>query len=198
MSDSVFADQDALLEGLRAEDDDAATHFVSTHSGRMLSTARRILGDEHDAHDAVQDAFISAFRAINDFDGRSQLGTWLHRIVVNAALGRLRKRKRTNERRIEDLQPRFDDTGKRVVSLESWTPGEESKIAVDERQQAVRRALDELPPDFREIVILRDVIGMDTATTAQQLDISEPAVKTRLHRARLALRELLQEAFGDV
>ncbi|MCA9296710.1 MAG: sigma-70 family RNA polymerase sigma factor, partial [Phycisphaerales bacterium] len=143
-----------------------------------------------------QDAFISAFKAIDRFDGRSQLGTWLHRIVVNAALARLRKQKRQRERRLDDLLPHFDNSGHMVVSSETLPTGTESKMEIGEQRAAVRRALDSLPPDFREIIILRDVLDMNTATTAEQLDISEPAVKTRLHRARLALRALLEEEFG--
>jgi len=189
-------DPDQLIAGLRSGRDDAATYFVTTYAPRMIATARRVLNDEHEACDAVQDSFMSAFRSIETFDGRAQLGTWLHRIVVNASLARLRKAHHRHERRMDDLLPQFDKSGYRITPASTWELGAESGVDVEERRQAVRHAIDALPPDAREIIILRDVLELDTATTAEQLGLSEPAVKTRLHRARHALRALLEERFA--
>src|SRR5437868_8278379 len=103
------ADEAALLERLRANDAAAAEAVVRAHGGPMLAAIRRLLGHDEDARDALQDAFLSAFRGVHQFDGRAKLGTWLHRIAVNAALMKLRSRKRKPERSIESLLPHFRD-----------------------------------------------------------------------------------------
>ena len=109
-----------LLSGLRAGSDDAFAVLVGTHTGRMLAVARRYLGNEEDARDAVQDAFLSAFRAIDRFEGEAKLSTWLHRIVVNACLMKLRTRRRRPEGKIEDLLPRFLEDGHQAEPAAIW------------------------------------------------------------------------------
>ena len=107
----IDPEEKALLEALRAGDEAAYEKLVREHTGRMLSVARRFLREEDDARDAVQDAFVSAFRAIGNFEGGSRISTWLHRIVVNAALMKLRTRRRKPEESIDDMLPRWTDDG---------------------------------------------------------------------------------------
>lgn len=157
----------------------------------MLAVARRILGDEHAAQDAVQDALLSAFRALHEFTGQSQLSTWLHRIVVNSALMKLRTRKRKPECSLESLLPQFLEDGHQLDPAAPWTVSAESLLESDETRRLVRESIAALPDLFRTVIVLRDIEQLPTEETAALLGVTESVVKTRLHRARLALRGLL-------
>lgn len=167
--------------------------LVRDNMGRMLATARRLLRDEAESRDAVQDAFLQAFKCWNDFRGQSQVSTWLHRIVVNAALMRLRRKARRGRVSIEPLLPAFDATGHRVDVRPAWSASAEELLERRETREMVRRRIDQLPHDYREVILLRDMEEMSTEEAAEVLGISSGAVKTRLHRARMALRTLLEE-----
>jgi len=186
-----------LLEGLRAGREDAFETLVRAHSGRMLSVCRRILRSDEEAKDAVQEAFVSAFKAIGSFEGTCQLGTWLHRIAVNASLMRLRTRKRRPEQSIDDLLPAFRDDGHARIDPQDWSPSALQLLESRETRESVRGCIDRLPDMYRTVLLLRDIEELDTAETAQVLDVTEGVVKVRLHRARHALRRLLAERFGE-
>ena len=185
-----------LLDGLRRGDDHAFATLVRQHAGRMLATARRLLRDGDEAEDAVQEAFVSAARAIGGFAGDSKLSTWLHRVVVNTALMRLRSRRRRREEPIDDLLPRFDADGYHADAVVGWeTP---SDVLLERRQtrEIVRRCIDQLPEQYRTVIMLRDIEEMDTEETAHSIGSTPNAVKVRLHRARQALRTLLARELG--
>ncbi len=187
-----------LLERLRGGDAAAFEEVVRLHGGRMLAAARRLLPREDDAQDAVQEAFLSAFRAIHDFAGAAQLGTWLHRIVVNAALLRLRHQRRRPEVSIESMLPTYLADGHPADPVADWRESAQDVLSRQELRQAVREAIHELPENYRTVLMLRDIEGMDTRETALSLGIDENTVKVRLHRARQALRTLLDRRFrGD-
>lgn len=186
-----------LLERLRSGDESAFDELVRIASGRLLAVARRMLHGEEDAQDAVQDAFLSAFKSLHSFDGRSRLTTWLHRITVNACLMKLRSKRRRPERAIESLLPEFVEDGHQRHPSKPWKPIDESGIEGAELRVLVRSKIDELPENYREILILRDIEGLDTETTASYLGMTPPAVKTRLHRARQALKSLLDVSMTD-
>jgi RNA polymerase sigma-70 factor (ECF subfamily) len=185
----------ALVAGLRAGDPATFEALVRIHAGRMLAVIRHFLANEEDAREALQDAFLSAFRAIHRFDGRSQLGTWLHRIAVNAALMKRRTRQRHPEQRIHDLLPDFHADGHRVHPEAEWGKPLDTMLERGETKELVRRSIDQLPEAHREILLLRDIEGLDTEETARLLDVNANTVKTRLHRARQALRTLLDPHF---
>jgi len=180
----------ALLTRLRAGEQAAYEELTRRHGGRMLAVARRLLRHEEEAEDAVQEAFLAAWRALPRFEGQSRLGTWLHRIVVNAALMRLRARRRRPEAAIEDLLPHFDETGHRIEDAPPL-PAADTELARAQLRAAVRRCIDRLPESHRTVILLRDVEELDTREVATLLGISEAAAKVRLHRARQALRTLL-------
>lgn len=187
-------DERDLLTALQRGDEAAFARFVEENTGRMLAVARRILRSPDDAHDAVQEAFLQAFRAIGRFEGESKLSTWLHRITVNACLLRLRHARRHPEAAIEDLLPRFDDTGHRVGTEEdqAWSENAADQLERHELAKLVRDAVERLPENFRIVVTLRDIEGLSTEETAEALGIRPEAAKMRLHRARQALRTLLE------
>jgi RNA polymerase sigma-70 factor (ECF subfamily) len=183
----VSADVD-LVRRLKAGDEDAYAAVVRTLGGRMLSVARRFLHDEEAARDAVQDAFLSAFRGIHNFDGEAQLGTWLHRIVVNAALMKLRTRRRKPEQSIEPMLPAFAEDGHHASRpVVAWTESAEQALLRREARERVRAAIAELPESYRTVLLLRDIEERSTREAADLLGITENALKLRLHRARQAL-----------
>lgn len=185
-------DEMSLVSALRAGEETAFAELVRGYGGRMLAVAKRLLRDEDEARDVVQEAFLSAFRSIGRFEGSARLSTWLHRIVVNCALMKLRSRQRKPEEPIEELMPRFLEDGHRV---DHFAPGWEEPVDVLLQRKEVcflvRRSIDRLPATYRTVLLCRDIEGLDTAEVAALLGISENAVKVRLHRARQALRELL-------
>lgn len=184
-------DEAKLLERLQAGDADAFDAWVRESTPRLIAVTRRILGSEDDARDAVQEAFISAFRSLDRFEGQSRLSTWLHRIAVNAALMRLRSRRRKPETPIEELLPGFLEDGHFEDQPAPWRASADDLLGRDEVRRSVREAIDRLPDGHRTVLVLRDIEELDTAEVAGLLEITPGAVKTRLHRARAALRELI-------
>jgi len=182
-----------LVARLQAGDPDAYETLVRAHSGRLLSVARRFLPNNEDAQDAVQEAFIKAFRAIGTFEARAQLHTWLHRILVNTALMKIRSRKRRPEESIDDLLPTFQADGHQTTESRDWSD------AIFERKETaaiVRQAIAQLPNHYRVVLTLRDIEERDTIETATALGTTTTVVKVRLHRARQALRTLLDREFA--
>jgi RNA polymerase sigma-70 factor (ECF subfamily) len=165
----------------------------------LLAVARRIVGNDETARDVLQEAFLAAFRSMDGFAGTARLSTWLHRIVVNAALMKLRSRRRRPEESIEELLPRFDETGHFADAPSAWEASFDRTFERGETRVLVRLAIDELPPSYRTVLVLRDIEELDTDETAAMLGVSPNAVKTRLHRARQALRTLLERRLaGEV
>lgn len=184
-------DEAGLIAQLRAGEESAYEHVVRTYGGRLLAVTRRILGSDEDARDVVQDAFLNAFRSVNRFEGNSKLSTWLHRIAVNAALMKLRTRRRKPEQSIETLLPAFLDDGHHQERFQSWDEPVDQVMERAETRQLVRAQIDALPESYRTVLVLRDIEGLDTEETANMLGLTVNATKIRLHRARQALRSLL-------
>lgn len=180
-----------LVSRLKQGDQAAYEMLVQNHCGRMLTVARRFLRSEDDCHDAVQDAFLSAFRALNSFERGSTLRTWLHRITVNACLMKLRSQKRRRTVSIDDLFPSFDETRHRARAVAACDKQPHDPVFREEIKAQVHECIDLLPDAYRDILLMRDIEEFDTVQTSILLGISTEAVKTRLHRARQALRSLL-------
>ena len=190
-ADRALAEEQELLAALRRGDDAAYESLVRAETGRMLAVARRILRNEEDAREAVQDAFVSIFKGIGGFAGGARLSTWLHRVAINAALMKLRARKHVQERAIDDLLPRFDDKGHELESHAPWSESAEELVSREETRALVRRLIDELPETYRVALLLRDIEELSTEEVARQLEVTPNAIKIRIHRARQALRTLL-------
>jgi len=188
-------DEASLVAQLRAGDQAAFEQVVRAYGGRLLAVARRIVGSEEDARDVVQDAFMNAFKSLDRFEGNAKLSTWLHRIVVNAALMRLRTRKRKPEQSIETMLPSFLDDGHHEERFQSWDEPIDKIMERAENRELVRKQIDALPEGYRTVLVLRDIEGLDTEETAKVLGLSVNATKIRLHRARQALRTLLAPHF---
>lgn len=159
------------------------------HAGRMLAVARRFLRCEADAADAVQEAFLSAFRSLHTFGGNCRLGTWLHRIVANVCLMKLRAARSRPAVSIEALAAKFDDGRRESAARSLETPPD--RLAVSELRARVRERIEALPEAYRTVLLMRDIEELSTWETSERLRITPSAVKVRLHRARRALRALL-------
>jgi len=186
-----------LVAGLRRGEEWAFETMVKTHAPRLLAVARRLVRDEEDARDVVQDAFLAAFRSFSRFKGESRIGTWLHRIVVNGALMRLRTRRRKPEEPIEPLLPTFSADGHHRARVLEWRPPQEAELERNETRALLQACISRVPEGHRTILILRDVEELDTAEAARLLGITPAAAKIRLHRARQALRTLLAPHFAS-
>ena len=187
-------DESGILEGLRQGDNDAFEQVFRRYGARMVATAKRLLGNEEDARDAVQEAMLSAFKAVRRFQGESQIGTWLHRIVVNAALMRLRTRKRKPEASIEDLLPTYQSDGHRLMVQNDLFPDEALERA--QLLTLLRECAAELPEGYRQVYMLRDVEELSSEEVALAMGLTPNAVKIRLHRARQALMTLVRARYA--
>lgn len=194
--DPSAVDEEALVTRLQNGDETAFELVVRREGGRLLKVARRFLRNDDDARDAVQEAFLSAFRSIERFARGSRLSTWLHRILINACLMKLRSRRRHAEEPIEELLPNFTEAGHQVNHpTPPWEASAEELLQKSETREIVRRSIDRLPETYRSVLLLRDIEELTTEEAARLLGVTENAVKIRLHRARQALRGLLEPRF---
>lgn len=183
-------DDSRLVAALKARDEAAYEEVMRRFGVKIYSLARGLTRNEPDARDAVQETFVSLFRNVARFKGESRLSTWLYRVAVNAALMILRKRR--HEQRqvpIEDFMPTFDDTGHRVAVLPDWHPAADAVLFNKEMAGLLRRFIAELAPEYRTVFLLRDQEGLGNEEVARILNLSVAAVKSRLHRSRMYLRE---------
>lgn len=157
----------------------------------MLALAARLLKSRELAEDAVQEALISAVKNINQFEQRASLKTWLHRITVNASLGKLRQEKARLEQPMDDFLPEFDQYDCRIEPPWTYLTPLEGVLENEGLRDRVKQAINKLPDSYRIVLLLRDIEGYDTAEVATQLELTESNVKVRLHRARAALKKIL-------
>ncbi|MDQ2870253.1 MAG: sigma-70 family RNA polymerase sigma factor [Acidobacteriota bacterium] len=187
LAESPIPDPAALAR----RDEQAWTTLLDAQGPRLLAVARRFLRDEDAARDCLQTAFLQALRNVGRFEGRSSLGTWLHRIVVNTALLTLRSRRRKPEESLDPLLPVFDRSGYRMpVGPVERTP--EEIASGGEARELIQSAIDLLPESYRTVVILRDLEDLSGQEVAELLETTPNAVKVRLHRAHSALKTLLE------
>ena len=181
-----------LVAALRRGDPTAAEDLVAAYGDRAWRLATRITGNAQDAEEAVQDAFLSAIRKIDTFRGDSAFRSWLYRIVANAAYQRCRRRRgRGTHISLDELLPVFDEHG-RHVAVADWSMSADDPACQTELRMVLSTAIEDLPADYRAVVLLRDVEGLSNQETAEALDFAFIDVKTRLHRARLFLRKRLE------
>ena len=185
----------ALIARLRVRDAGALEILMERHASRVFRVAFGITRNEADAEEVVQDVFLSLFEKIGAFEERAALGTWLYRVTTNAALLRRRGKRLELEVSLEDQLPTFRDDGHRAGEcsflLADWSASAEDELLAGEMHAHVRRAIDLLPPHYRAIVLLRDIEELSNEEVALTLNEPVSSVKSRLHRARMALREQL-------
>ena len=189
-------DEATLIERLQAGDKSACAECIEIHSPGIYRLALRLMQNEAEAEDVMQETFISAFKAIDKFEGRSGLGTWLYRIAHNAAMMRLRK----PQQYMLSVEETLSESEGSIIpkQLFDWCCLPEDDFASDEVQRELEQAIQELPEKYKSVFIMRELEELSTEETAVALDITPGAVKVRLHRARLWLRERLTPYFTEM
>jgi RNA polymerase sigma-70 factor (ECF subfamily) len=198
VDDVVVTSEKKFLRELQAGDPEAYRRLVELNSANVYNLALGLLGDEQEAEDVLQETFLNAFQAIDRFEGRSKLSTWLYRIAYNASLMRLRKRGKMTVFSLDQPPVQDEGTDERVSRhLVDWSAMPDDHLLTIEARQEMSRAIAELPETLRSTFVLRDVQGLSGTEAAEVLGITVQAVKNRLHRARLRLRDRLSDYFVE-
>jgi RNA polymerase sigma-70 factor (ECF subfamily) len=184
-----------LVDRLREGDVTALEPLMDRYASRVFRVARGITRTDADAEEVVQDVFLTLVRKIEGFEGRAALGTWIYRVTTNAALLKRRGKRLQVEVSLEDSLPGFKEDGHRdgprEYLLADWSQSPEADLLDGEARTLLSRAIEQLPESYRAVLVLRDVEELTNEETAQVLGESVSSVKSRLHRARMALREQL-------
>ena len=191
------AEEAGLIDRLKAGDDLALEEIFKLYSTRLYNVAHRILGDVADTEEVIQDVFWTAYSKAKTFRGNSQFFTWLYRLTVNAALGKIRRSKKNKEVEYEEFLPKFQEDGHHLVRpVVDWSNALDENYAKQETQALLEEALSQLKPVDKSAVVLSDLEGLSDKEIAAALHLTVSAVKTRLHRARLFLRGKLAVRLG--
>ena len=194
MNDPVLTEDDINLDALQAGDKQVFAQVVDLYADRLYNLALKLTDHPQDAEDVLQEALINAYQHIDSFEGRSQIGTWLYRITYNTALMRQRKKRPNTVSMDEPLQLDGGDTVPRQFF--DWCCLPERDLLTEEALGYMQEAIQRLPDSLKAVFVLRDIEGLSTAEAGDVLDLTESAVKSRLHRARLFLREELTTYFS--
>jgi RNA polymerase sigma-70 factor, ECF subfamily len=188
-----------LVERAQQGDGTAFAELVQRHQRQLYRLALRMTGSEADAQEVLQEAFLNAYQKLPNFRGEAQFSSWLYRIAANSALMRLRRKRRApdalTDQPLELQGPKFSAEGF-LEPQNDWSQRADSQMMDKQLGSAIDQAVAALPDDYRTVFLLKDVDGLSNEEIASALDLTVPAVKSRLHRARLALREKLGEFFG--
>jgi RNA polymerase sigma-70 factor, ECF subfamily len=193
----VYLDR-RLVDALRRREPTAAEHLIETYGDRAYRLAVRITGNAQDAEEVVQDALWTVIRKIDTFRAESAFGSWLYRIVANAAYELLRRRRRDTGRDIslDDVLPGFDEAGHHAAPISDWSPALDDASRQTELRMVLTAAMDALPSHYRTAIVLHDIEGLSSVEVAETLSLSVPNVRSRVHRARLFLRKRLSDHAG--
>jgi RNA polymerase sigma-70 factor, ECF subfamily len=192
-TDTAVTEELALVQAAKQGDVGAFEQLVKRYDRNIFRIAQHITQNREDAEDVVQDAFLKAYENLDQFQGNSKFYTWLVRIAVNESLMKLRRRKTSKTVSMdEDVET---EEGSMPREFADWSPNPEQQYGQSELGDILRKTIQGLPTSFRTVFVLRDVEGLSTEETAEMLSLSIPAVKSRLLRARLQLRERLNKYF---
>jgi RNA polymerase sigma-70 factor, ECF subfamily len=192
----VMLDQGELVARLRGGDDRAFAELMQREGPKLLRVARRLMPTEEDARDCFQESMLKVSKEIGKFDGNARIGTWMYRITVNTCLMKLRKPSAKAEGFIDDLMPRFDDRDCRTGESD-MVPNADVLLERRHTRETVRRAIDQLPDAYRAVLILRDIEERPAGEVAAALSVNTGLVHVRLHRARAALRNILERSLFE-
>lgn len=180
-----------LVAGLLRGDPRAVEMLVDRYGAWIHRVASRLLADARDAEEVTQDVLMTVVRKIGTFKHEAKFSSWVYRIAANAAYERVRSRRSRPETSLEPLLPVFDDEGRHVARVQDWSKGLDDPAVAAEVRSALERGIGRLPEEYRTVLVLRDVEGLTNEDVAGALGLTLAAVKSRLHRARLALRQQL-------
>ncbi len=186
-----------IVQRVKAGDQQAFEVLYRRYVSSVYRQAIKLVGNEAEAEEVVQEVFLTLYEKAKTFRGDSAFSTWLYRLTLNTTLMKLRRRKRSNEVAIEDYLPKYQDDGHPLVRpVVDWSPDPEGRLLSAEVQRTLQHALDQLPPVDKAVVVLSDLDGLANKEVGKALGLSVPAVKSRLHRARLFLRGNLAVSLG--
>lgn len=190
---SAGDERDLELVGLALDGDyDAFDELVRRYEDKAYRLAWSFMKDDAEAADVVQDAFLNVYRKLDSFKGNSRFSSWIYRVIVNAALMKLRKHKRRSEVDLESLGPSFLDDGHHANDVPQWRVRADKAALNRELRERILEAVDELEPKYQSVFLLKEIEGLSLQEVGEVMDLSVPAVKSRLHRARLFLRATLE------
>lgn len=191
------AEERALIERLRSGDYEAFDAIFRRYVNKVYRQVLRLVGNDAEAEEIVQEVFLAVYQKCNSFRGDAAFSTWLYSLAMNACLTRLRRRKRIKEISLDGFLPRYRRDGHHQVRpVFNWSDEVECRLEKDELRELLQNAIDQLPPMEKAVIILSDVEGVPDRDISETLGLSIPAVKARLHRARLFLRGKLADALG--
>jgi len=192
-----YDEERVLIQRAKAGDHEAFEAIFRQHVSRVYRQAFKLIGNEAETEEVVQEVFLAVHQKVKTFRGESAFSTWLYRLTTNVALSRLRKRKRTKEVLLDDYLPRFHEDGHHEVRpVFNWGNELDLRLEKQELHRLIREALEELPPLDKAVIVLSDLQGIPNREIGETLGLSIPAVKARLHRARLFLRGKLAVSLG--
>ena len=190
-------DERLLIQRVKAGDHEAFEAIFRMHVTKVYRQAFKLMGNEAEAEEIVQEVFLTIYQKVKTFRGESAFSTWLHRLTVNVGLTRLRRRKRGKEVCLDDYLPQFQEDGHhRVRPVVDWSCDIDGHVATKEFHQIIQQAIDQLPPVDKAVVVQSDIEGISNSEIAEALGLTVAAVKARLHRARLFLRGKLAVRLG--
>lgn len=190
--------EEELIQAAIQRDAAAWKFLLDQYGGKMYGMALRFLSNEKDAEDAVQEVWILISQKLTEFRGGSRLGTWIYRITANKCLERIRSSKKSKEKTesIDALMPEFTEDGHYKKEFADWSQRPDKEADQKALKREIENAVNSLPEEYREVLILRDIEGFSGEEAAEMLSIPEASMKTRLHRARMAVREKLEKKYG--
>lgn len=186
-----------LVEALKRQEATAFDRLIAQHGAMLYRVALRLMGQREEAEDVLQETLLKVYQNIHAFDARAALTTWLYRIVVNTALMRLRSKSRTHEELLDTTGPRFTEEGDHAHEVAEWALPPEKILLRQEALSVLQQGIERLPELYRAVYVLAEIEGLSYQESATILDLTVGTVKTRLHRARLFLREMLADYFAE-
>ena len=186
-----------LVRDLKNGDSEAFEQLVELYQKKIYALAFNMTHNQMDAQDVTQDVLLSIFRKVHTFQGKSAFSSWIYRVTLNAVYMKLRSKKKEQAVSLEDAFPTFNGSGYHQEKIRDWSENAESLLFTNETKGIIQKAVNQLPEKEKVVFILRDVEGLSTENVGDILDLSTPAVKSRLHRARLFLRKKLSNYFDE-
>ena len=191
------ATEEALVRDLQNGNLDAYDKLAEIYQKKVYGLSFHLTRNQMDAQDVTQEVLLTLFRKINMFQGKSAFSSWVYRIAVNASYMKLRSKKKEPNVSIDELMPSFNSAGFQQEKIQDWSENTESLLFTKETRYVINKAVDLLPEKEKVVFLLRDVEGLSSEKAGEILDLTVPAVKSRLHRARLFLRKKLSNYFEE-
>ena len=189
--------EEALVQELQGGNLEAFDKIVELYQKKIYALSFNLTRNAMDAQDVTQEVLLTLFRKINTFQGKSAFSSWVYRITLNASYMKLRSKKKDQSISLDDLLPTYNGAGFQQEKIQDWSENTESLLFTNETKSVIQKAVDQLPEKEKVVFLLRDVEGLSTEKVSEILELTIPAVKSRLHRARLFLRKKLSNYFGE-